>query len=107
MKQNGLEHAKNAYDAFKSETGCSDITCLRQLSSADVASSSSQVTRSVKPNPIKLSLMETFHPVVDGNHLKDQLINSFRNGGIRKHTPINWNWAKDDRNDLKYKIISW
>ena len=77
------------------DTAAVPLDCLREVSSADLRGVTSTSKEQVF-HPIKLTLEGGFSPVVDGVVLKDQLINSVRNGHLKKNTPISWNYAQHD-----------
>jgi hypothetical protein len=95
-KQNEPEHAKNVLEMSLSSAGCEDIDCLRIVDNKKITEIVADVKNSIPWNPIKLTLYEAYHPVVDGKYLKDQLMNSIRLGKFKKNTPISFNYAQHD-----------
>jgi carboxylesterase type B len=74
-RQNDLSHADWIYDLTKEVSGCSDNACLRNLDNMAIRDLYSEIKKKVDdeviwPNPIKITLYELFHPVVDGKYLK-------------------------------------
>jgi len=83
------------YQNVLKDADCSSVGCLRDLDATTIGAAAEFAKKQVN-QPIKPVLEPKFGPVVDGKLLVDQLINSVREGRLRKHTPISWNYAEHD-----------
>ena len=92
---NDMTVGQGVFDSMLTETGCTDINCLRTIPAGEIRTATS-VAKLSTVHPTKLILESTTGPVVDGVTLTAQLFDSVKNGNIRPNTPISWNYAEND-----------
>ena len=86
---------KDLYTEVLSASGCGDLNCLRSTAAGSFGDITKSATDAVY-SPVKLVTEPGFGPVIDGELLVDQLINSVRTGRLKKNCPISWNYARND-----------
>lgn len=86
-----LDLGQKLASTFMGLTGCSDLSCLRQLPGGAIGGAALGTVRSVT-HPIKPTLEAGWGAVIDGKLLKQQLKHAFESGSVRPNTPLSWNY---------------